>query len=170
MTIHEIYESLEKKLAGEERDHESYKAMAKEAERDGEYCLAKGLSMIAEEEKSHWEYIHDYLEGHKISGGDDFDSATAMEWMHNINNADGSIGAHWPLDHIKQVMAQKDIDMDPVELWVAVNMMYADYYPVAKAMNMNNIGFYWELAKCFLEDEDAVKDKLAAYYHSVVKH
>lgn len=102
--------------------------------------------------------------------GMSFDKEAAEEWMRNIKNADDSVGAHWPLEHIKQVMSQKGVELDPMEFWVAVNMMYADYYPVAKAMNMNNIGFYMELAKCFLEDEDAVKDKLAAYYHSVVKH
>lgn len=104
------------------------------------------------------------------AGGSSFDRELAEKWMHHIQNADGSTGAHWPLEHIKQVMEQKKIDHDPMEMWVAVNMMYSDYSPLAKAMGMDNIGFYVEMAKCFLDDEDAVKDKLAAYYRSVVKH
>lgn len=104
------------------------------------------------------------------SGSMGFGHEEAEKWMRHLKNADGSTGAHWPFDHVKQVMEQKKIDCDPMDMWLAVNMMYSDYYPLAKSMGMDNIGFYVEMAKCFLDDEDAVKDKLAAYYRSVVKH
>lgn len=169
MHIHEVYEHLWKKLSDEERGYNTYKAMAEAAEAAGDMGLAKGLYMICDDKKSHWDYIRKYMESHDMSVGDSLDMETAEKWMRNIHNADGSVGAHWPLDHVKQVMAQKAIMLDPLAFWVTMNMMYSDYYCVAKDMNMNNIGFYSEMAKAFLDDEDAVKDKLAAYYKYVVK-
>ena len=51
-----------------------------------------------------------------------------------------------------------------------MNMVYSDYSKVAKKLNVSNIDFYAEIAKAFLDDQDAAPDKLARYYEFVVKH
>lgn len=98
-----------------------------------------------------------------------FDKETAEHWLKGLKNADGTRGPHWPLETTRQIQAQKGIDCDPVEFWAAMNMMYSDYYGVAKANNAHNQSFYADMAKAFLDDKDAEDDKLALYYKYVVK-
>jgi len=95
---------------------------------------------------------------------------TAHEWMENLKNADGTTGPHFSKEQVKGMMNQKSVNADPLELWVAMNMFYSDYCKVAKKLNVNNVNFYMDMACAFLDDEDAVDDKLAAYYECIVKH
>lgn len=94
----------------------------------------------------------------------------AERWMAGIENTDGTHGAHWNMEQSKQVMAQRGIECDPVEFWVALNAMYSDYAMVAKELGVNTIDFYAKMAKAFLDDEDAMPNKLTRYYEHVVKH
>lgn len=98
-----------------------------------------------------------------------FDQETAEHWLKGLKNSDGTRGPHWPLEITKQIQAQRGIDCDPIEFWAAMNIMYSDYYGVAKANNAHNQAFYADMAKAFLEDKDAEDDKLALYYKYVVK-
>lgn len=93
----------------------------------------------------------------------------AEEITRKMVNEDGSKGAHWTMEQTKQVMEQRGIQCDPVEFYVAMNMMYSDYYPVAKKLNVNSVEFYADMAKAFLDDKDAGKDKLSKYFAYVVK-
>ena len=93
----------------------------------------------------------------------------AMEWTQSMENEDGTKGPHWSMEQAKTVMAQKGIECDPLEFWVALNAMYSDYMPVAKKLGVNNMDFYTQMAKAFLDDKDALPDKLARYYEYIVK-
>ena len=93
----------------------------------------------------------------------------AKHWLDQMQNEDGSKGPHWTLDQVKQVVKQKMLDLDPLETWVAINMVWSDYYPVAKKFNVNNTEFYLEMAKAFLQDKDASPEKLQKYFEYVVK-
>ena len=86
-----------------------------------------------------------------------------------MENADGTKGPHWSMDHTKQVAAQKNVSENPLEFWVAMNMMYSDYCAMAKKHNVNTVDFYVDMAKAFLDDKDAKPDKLGRYYYSIVK-
>lgn len=108
--------------------------------------------------------------GASSSGTPELTKEKAEKWMKHLKNGDGSKGPHWTMEQTKQVMVQQAFKCDPLEFWVAMNIMYSDYYNVARKLNMNNITFYSEMAAAFLEDEDAVEDKLGAYYESVVEH
>lgn len=99
-----------------------------------------------------------------------FDEQTAHEWMEKLKNADGTTGPHFSKEQVKGMMNQKSVQLDPMELWIAMNMLYSDYCKVAKKLNVNNVNFYMDMACAFLDDEDAVEDKLAAYYECIVKH
>lgn len=93
----------------------------------------------------------------------------AKRWLDQMQNEDGSRGQHWTLEQVKQVAKQKAPDVDPLKLWVAMNMIRSDYYSVAKKFNVNSTDFYLEMAKAFLEDKDAGEHKLEKYFENVVK-
>ena len=52
---------------------------------------------------------------------------------------------------------------------VTMNMMYSDYYDVARKFGVNVPEFYAELARAFLMDKDGPgpEEKLCAYYRCI---
>lgn len=95
---------------------------------------------------------------------------TAREWVESMENEDGTRGAHWSMEQTEKVRKQKSLNCDPVEFWVAMNATYSDLCRLAKKFNVNNMDFYVDYVKDFwLNDRDAVADKLAAYYEAVVE-
>lgn len=98
-----------------------------------------------------------------------FNRRMAEEWTGKMKNEDGSKGPHWTMDQTKQMMKQKGIDCDETEFYAVLNAMYSDFSGVAQKHGVHKQDFYLDLAKAFLEDKDAVKDKAAAYYMYIVK-
>lgn len=96
------------------------------------------------------------------------DEELAEEWTAMMHNADGTKGAHWQMEQTEKVMEMRNLDCDPMEFFVAVNMMYSDYSKVARKHGVNTLDFYADMALAFLDDADAVEDKLMAYYECVV--
>lgn len=94
----------------------------------------------------------------------------AVEWTRDMDNSDGTHGPHWNMEQVQQVMEQRDIDCDPVKFFAVLNAVYSDYYAVAKKHGVNKMDFYADLAKAWLEDEDAVEDKAGKYFQYIVKH
>lgn len=95
---------------------------------------------------------------------------TAEEWTSRMQNEDGSKGPHWSMDQVEQIMKQKNVRCDPAEFYAILNAMYSDYSEVAQKHGVHKQDFYIDMAKAFLMDKDAVKDKAAAYYMYIVKH
>lgn len=116
----------------------------------------------------------DHVAGKHMKGGArstmGMDEHLAKEWTAMMENEDGTKGPHWSMEQIKKVIEQRGMPGDPVEIWVAMNMMYSDYCKVAKKLGVNTMDFYAEMARAFLDDKDAgVPDKLTAYYEYIVK-
>lgn len=103
------------------------------------------------------------------SGVMPFSRELAKEWTNGMENEDGSRGPHWTMEQTSQVLEQKGFHCDPVEFFAILNSIYSDYSAIAKKHNVNNMDFYADMAKAWLEDKDAVKDKAAAYFEYVVK-
>lgn len=94
----------------------------------------------------------------------------AEEWASKLQNEDGSSGPHWTMEQAKRIMAQRNISLDPTEFWIAINLIYSDFSPVAKKHGVGgNLDFYVDMAKAFLNDKDAGPNKIARYYECVVK-
>lgn len=94
----------------------------------------------------------------------------AEEWASKLQNEDGSSGPHWTIEQTKRIMAQRNLSIDPAEFWMAINLIYSDFSPVAKKHGVGgNLDFYVDMAKAFLEDKDAGANKIARYYECVVK-
>ena len=98
------------------------------------------------------------------------DKRQAENWTRHMKNEDGSTGARWTFDEVHKVMQQHDVDCDPVEFYAVMNMLYSDYGKVFKKHDVATMQFYVDMAKAFLEDDDAVKNKLEQYYKYVVRH
>lgn len=93
----------------------------------------------------------------------------AHEWVKEMKNSDGSKGEHWNMEQIKNLREKMGLSqIDPMEFYVAVNMMYSDYCAVAKKYNVDTPEFYGHLAKAFIEDKDAGPGKIAKYFEIVV--
>ena len=99
-----------------------------------------------------------------------FDMETAREWVESMKGEDGKSGEHWTMEQLKPIMQQRGIDAKPEEFWAIMNALYSDYCKVAKKHNVSTVDFYADMAKAWLDDKDAVEDKVAAYYEYVVKH
>lgn len=98
------------------------------------------------------------------------DREMAESWTRGMRNEDGTKGPHWAIDQVRGVMAQRGINLDPWEFYVAINMVYSDYYKVLKKYGVGDkLDVYVDLASAFLKDQDAAKDKLARYFEYVVK-
>ena len=102
-----------------------------------------------------------------------FDRETATRWAEHMQNADGTVGPHWTMDQTSAVADASGITHDiPRWAWgVTMNMMYSDYYDVARKFGVNVPEFYAELARAFLMDKDGPgpEEKLCAYYRCIVK-
>ena len=104
------------------------------------------------------------------AGSGKMDKKQAENWTRHMKNEDGSTGAKWTFEEVKKVMQQNNVDCDPVEFYATMNMLYSDYGKVFKKHDVATMQFYVDMAKAFLDDEDAVKDKLEQYYRYVVRH
>lgn len=95
----------------------------------------------------------------------------AEEWVEKMEHADGGYGPKWQMDYIQQALVRRGITGDPLQYWVAINALYSDYCAVLSKHGIGDkVDFYIDLAKAFIEDEDAQPDKLARYYECIVKH
>ena len=97
------------------------------------------------------------------------DERTATEWVKSMHNEDGSKSPHWTMDQVKQVAKQRGLDIEIPELFAVMNALYSDYDPIFKKHNVSNMEMYVDMAKSWIKDKDAVKNKATAYYECVVK-
>lgn len=92
------------------------------------------------------------------------------KWVESMNNADGSHGAHWTMEQVSEVAKRRNFQGNPWLLWIAMNAEWSDRSVVNVHHNVVGVDYYYDSAVAFwLEDKDAVEDKLWAYYKNVVK-
>lgn len=93
---------------------------------------------------------------------------TAAEWVKSMENSDGSSGEHWTFEQTHQLLKQKGFNLDPVEFYATMNMLWSDYGSISKKYGSDNPDFWAEMAKAFLLDKDAKEGKLMLYYDCIV--
>lgn len=119
---------------------------------------------------------------HKLDGMDgdhlresakmmNFTREDAEAWAEKMQNADGTTGPHWTMEQTSAVADASGAGHD-IPHWVfgvTMNMMYSDYYEVARKFGVNVPEFYAELARTFLMDKDGPgpEEKLCAYYRCI---
>lgn len=99
----------------------------------------------------------------------EFTEDDAKEWTARMENTDGTTGPHWPMEQTTAVMVSKGYHYDPAVWYAAMNMVYSDYFSVAKKHGVNTVEFYADMAEAFLDDKDAggPEEKISAYYHCI---
>lgn len=97
------------------------------------------------------------------------DEEHAHKWVEHMHNADGSMGGHFKPERAEELRKAHYPEGDKWEWYVAINMMYSDYMPVAKKMGVDKDDFYCMMAKAFLDDPDAGEMKLEKYMMHIPK-
>lgn len=137
--------------------------------RESEMRMGSDASMPQYHEMERMSGSHAQHGGARTQHHPRFDEQMAMEWVSQMQNSDGTTGPHWTMEQLEPIMKAKKIDLDPIEFYAAVNMIYSDYGEIIKKRNLG-MDFYVDMAKAFLHDKDAgAEDKLAAYYEYVVR-
>jgi hypothetical protein len=103
---------------------------------------------------------------------DALDREDAEEWVRSMKGADGSTGGKWknindvkPLAQMVGMAGEQKLP----EFYAIINAMYSDYSKVAKKHGVDRPEFYADLAKAWLNDEDAMEGKAALYYECIVR-
>lgn len=113
---------------------------------------------------------HTYTSEHHGGKGHVLTHDMAEHWVSGLINEDGTRGAHWSFEQVKQIMTQKCISADPCEFYAVLNALYSDYCKVFQKYGVGgNMDFYLDMAKAWLDDKDAESGKVAIYYEYIVK-
>lgn len=116
----------------------------------------------------------DYREHHRKEkhGKKHLTEQTAKEWVDSMENPEDKSkpGEHWNMAQTTQVLKQMKLPYDPVEFYAVMNMMYSDYFGVAKKYGQStNTDFFVDMTKAWLDDSDtAAGDKKTEMYYSIV--
>ena len=91
-------------------------------------------------------------------------SITERDAEHIVRNMQPK-GQMWSYDQIKHFVEDKGYTDDFVDWYLVMNMCYNDYYNTAKTYGLQNeVDFYFNLARDFIEDPDAKPFKVAKYF------
>ena len=106
----------------------------------------------------------------KIEHKHDFTEADAHEWTARMKNSDGTTGPHWTVEQTTAVMRARGLHYDTAVWYATMNMIYSDYFEIAKKHGVNTVDFFADMADAFLADEDGpgAGEKLTRYYEHVV--
>ena len=97
------------------------------------------------------------------------DRRVADQWVQEMQEESGM--ELWPREMTRQIARKNGMSgLDENEFYAVYNAMYTDFCEVAKDWGVDKPDFFADLARAFLEDEDAVEDKAAAYYACIVRH
>lgn len=88
----------------------------------------------------------------------------ANEYVQEMHNLDGSMGAHWSMEQISAVCAKIGLPVEcslygKWDMYVAANMMWSDLYDPSKPVEM-----YIKDAYRFLKDKDFPKPGKMKWY------
>lgn len=102
--------------------------------------------------------------------GPHFDEEHARYAVEGMENEDGTKGPHWTVEETTSVANQMGINLksekhNKWDWFVAMNMIYSDFYKAVVAMTGSaNTKYFAELAKAWLCDKDISEGKMWHYY------
>lgn len=102
--------------------------------------------------------------------GPHFDEEHAHYAVEGMENEDGTKGPHWTVEETTSVANQMGINLksekhNKWDWFVAMNMIYSDFYKAVVAMTGSaNTKYFAELAKAWLCDKDISEGKMWHYY------
>ena len=79
--------------------------------------------------------------------------------------------ARWSWEEVKAVQKSMGDEHNTTKMWAAMNATWSDMGKELESMGITKPEHVMKLAKAFwLEDEDAIEDKMQRYYEEIVKH
>lgn len=98
----------------------------------------------------------------------------AEEWVNSLSNDDEDRpkGGVFTVEKAKELAKKVGIKTEGqrfIDFYAIINAMYSDYAKVAEKFDVETPDFFACLAKAWLDDEDAVKNKTAMYYRYIVE-
>lgn len=95
----------------------------------------------------------------------EFTEEDAKEWAKHMNPP-----ARWTMEQTTSVMHQRGYNHRPCEFWVVMNSLFSDYGKTIIKYNADKPELWADMAHDFIDDGDAVGDKVAKYWRDIVKH
>ena len=89
-----------------------------------------------------------------------FDYDTAYE----IVNSMKPLGEYWDYETTKSLV--DDYDVDDIDFYIVINSLVNDY---GKVIDKGDTNTYAKMARSFILDEDAKKNKVWIYFTKIVK-
>lgn len=110
-----------------------------------------------------------HTKAYEAKNGPHFNEEYAHKAVSDMENEDGSHGPHWSLEETTSVANQYNVNLNGkfnrYDWFVALNMVYSDYYKViTNITNSNNVKNFVEFAKAWLNDKDVDEGKMWYYY------
>ena len=150
-----------------------------EGRRGGRMRMDYGMRPIGFEYRGRGYSMHgdghrggEYEMGHGGSRMQPMSEQEAEDWVYSMKSADGSKTPKFSYKDVEELLRKKGWKCDPLDVWVGMNALYSDLCKVNARHGITGENKeYWLEAACayWLDDEDAVEDKLTAYYNHVVK-
>lgn len=142
----------------------TFQKLIDEYGRDGnieqmEHLTRKIDHFVEDVREKHPEMVEKFLIKVDLLLNPHFTKETAKHVVSKFENKDGTKGEHWSYDLTTSVLNNKGYDFRPCDWYVALNMIYSDYYKSGRSDDT-----YIELAYDFLEDKDAPEDKMKRYW------
>ena len=110
-----------------------------------------------------------HVKAYEQKHGPHFNEEYARKAVNKMENEDGTKGPHWSLEEATSIANQFGItftgSFNKYDQYVALNMIYSDYYKVIVAItNSNAVKHFVEFAKAWLKDKDIDEGKMWYYY------
>lgn len=106
-----------------------------------------------------------HIKAYEKEHGPHFNEEHARKAVMKMENEDGTRGPHWSIDETTALASQYGITLgskfNRYDWFVALNMVYSDYYKVIiNITGSNNTKNYVEFAKAWLNDRDIDEGKM----------
>lgn len=91
-----------------------------------------------------------------------FDKDMAEEIVENMR----PLSQYWDMEATSKVRKDYGINADDCDFYIVINSLVNDYY---KIIDKTDVETYAKMANAFINDEDAVKNKVWVYYTHIPK-
>lgn len=108
------------------------------------------------------------VKAYEAEHGPHFNEEHARKAVSKMENEDGTRGPHWSIEETTALASQYGINLgsrfNRYDWFVALNMVYSDYYKVIISMtNSNSTKHFVELAKAWINDKDIDEGKIMLF-------
>lgn len=105
------------------------------------------------------------VKAYEAEHGPHFNEEHARKAVSKMENEDGTRGPHWSIEETTTLANQYGVSLgnrfNRYDWFVALNMVYSDYYKVIiNITNSNSTKHFVELAKAWINDKDRENDKI----------